>query len=623
MSEFQTSKRAKHGYSCLSPLIYDDKMKTKLINEHNASLPYKHVIIDDFCDKNVMCAVHDEALSNIKVNYKESDLFKVYQSDEIGNLDNNSTKTGSNGSSSSSSSSSKNMDNLLQLRSTLYSDEFRNFVGKIMGVNDLIDRVDCSINAYTKSCHLLCHDDVIATRRVSYIIYLTDPDSEWLDDYGGSLELYPIENEDSAETGIPKCAPTKVITPKFNRIVLFEVQPGRSYHSVQEVFVDKPRLSISGWFHGTAPSKDADKSSLHQLLSKTTSNPKMWDMHFQPLEGSVIPKNPPKKPMKIGKGENAVTVPKGNLKDIKKFLSQWVNPVYLQDSNIVQINETFCNDSSIQLSDFLKEEIVEKLSQSMKQKDQHDQLGHGNVYKNYEVGTNKNGWKMIGPPHMQRFLTYDGANGTDIIGSTLKDMFDQLFVHPLFIDYIHLLTTLNPLTVKHAVRRFRPGLDYTVAHHSALLTKPRLDATLCFVNESSNGENDKNENDDEEPDENEDEENDLTWEDGEFGGFECYVYHDEELPEAAQVFRQENRHERDEEGIVEEEEEDDNLLSVSPRNNVLNLVMRDSDALRFIKYISAYAPGSRYDICAEYEIEPIADDDDDEKDDDNIDEDNE
>ena len=51
--------------------------------------------------------------------------------------------------------------------------------------------------------------------------------------------------------------------------------------------------------------------------------------------------------------------------------------------------------------------------------------------------------------------------------------------------------------------------------------------------------------------------------------------------------------------------------------------MRDSDALRFIKYISASAPGSRYDICAEYEIEPIADDDDDEKDDDNIDEDNE
>jgi Rps23 Pro-64 3,4-dihydroxylase Tpa1-like proline 4-hydroxylase len=34
------------------------------------------------------------------------------------------------------------------------------------------------LDAYT-SCHLLCHDDVIGTRCVSYIIYLTDPDDEW------------------------------------------------------------------------------------------------------------------------------------------------------------------------------------------------------------------------------------------------------------------------------------------------------------------------------------------------------------------------------------------------------------------------------------------------------------
>ena len=42
-------------------------------------------------------------------------------------------------------------------------------------------------------CHLLCHDDVIGTRRVSYIIYLTDPDDEWEERDGGALELYPID----------------------------------------------------------------------------------------------------------------------------------------------------------------------------------------------------------------------------------------------------------------------------------------------------------------------------------------------------------------------------------------------------------------------------------------------
>ena len=38
--------------------------------------------------------------------------------------------------------------------------------------------------------HLLCHDDVIGTRRVSYIIYMTDPDDPWVEEDGGSLELY-------------------------------------------------------------------------------------------------------------------------------------------------------------------------------------------------------------------------------------------------------------------------------------------------------------------------------------------------------------------------------------------------------------------------------------------------
>lgn len=51
----------------------------------------------------------------------------------------------------------------------------------------------CSIHQSYEGCHLLCHDDVIGTRRVSYIIYLTDPDEEWLKEDGGALELYPLD----------------------------------------------------------------------------------------------------------------------------------------------------------------------------------------------------------------------------------------------------------------------------------------------------------------------------------------------------------------------------------------------------------------------------------------------
>lgn len=44
------------------------------------------------------------------------------------------------------------------------------------------------------------------------------------------------------------------------------------------------------------------------------------------------------------------------------------------------------------------------------------------------------------------------------------------------------------------------------------------------------------------------------------------------------------------------------LLSVSACNNTLNLVMRDEGVMRFVKYVSASAPGSRWDIAVEYEI---------------------
>jgi Rps23 Pro-64 3,4-dihydroxylase Tpa1-like proline 4-hydroxylase len=59
----------------------------------------------------------------------------------------------------------------------------------------LIDKVDCSSNCYTRGCHLLCHDDVISTRRVSYILYLTDPDETWNSEDGGALELYPLNDD--------------------------------------------------------------------------------------------------------------------------------------------------------------------------------------------------------------------------------------------------------------------------------------------------------------------------------------------------------------------------------------------------------------------------------------------
>merc|ERR1712078_754696 len=126
-----------------------------------------------------MVEVHSEVKHNLKATFKETDLFKLYQTDsDLATMETSDPATAAK------------MPKVLELRDALYSDEFRSFVADITGVTDLTSRVDCSINAYGRGCHLMCHDDVIGTRRVSYIIYFAEPEPAWKAEDGGQLELY-------------------------------------------------------------------------------------------------------------------------------------------------------------------------------------------------------------------------------------------------------------------------------------------------------------------------------------------------------------------------------------------------------------------------------------------------
>jgi len=71
---------------------------------------------------------------------------------------------------------------------------------------------------------------------------------------------------------------------------------------------------------------------------------------------------------------------------------------------------------------------------------------------------------------------------------------------------------------------------------------------------------------------------------------------------------------QEDDAMDEEEDDDSTLLAVQPGFNRLLLVLRDERVMRFVKYVSAAAEGSRWDICGEYEVgmlqEDEADDDD-------------
>jgi prolyl 3-hydroxylase /prolyl 3,4-dihydroxylase len=155
------------------------------------------------------------------------------------------------------------LPNLVKLRDALYSLKFREFLRAVTGCGPLSGvKQDMSVNTYRKGCHLLNHDDVIGTRRVSYILYMPLPNYQlWQREWGGALELYPV-TENAHGVLEPEPIPVKSIPPVWNQFILFEVQPGRSFHSVEEVVVGDgedgwQRLSISGWFHAAQPGEEA------------------------------------------------------------------------------------------------------------------------------------------------------------------------------------------------------------------------------------------------------------------------------------------------------------------------------------------------------------------------------
>lgn len=177
------------------------------------------------------------------------------------------------------------LPNLLLLRNALYSDKFRNFLRAVTGCGPLSgSKQDMSVNTYTKGCHLLNHDDVIGTRRVSYILYMPLPHYQgWQNEWGGALELYPVRPGPDGQPE-PECIPSKCVPPSWNQFVFFEVQPGKSFHSVEEVVVGqgedgRQRLSISGWFHSAQPGEPGYepedfkrlKSSREQLVRRHLS----------------------------------------------------------------------------------------------------------------------------------------------------------------------------------------------------------------------------------------------------------------------------------------------------------------------------------------------------------------
>ncbi|KAK0724447.1 hypothetical protein B0H67DRAFT_640989 [Lasiosphaeris hirsuta] len=102
------------------------------------------------------------------------------------------------------------LPNLTQLRDALNGPEFRAWVSSITGVGPLSGtRSSMAVNMYVLGDHLLTHDDCnpkSRNRRLSFILYLTDPGEPWLPDWGGGLRLYATKPASTADGGVFRIA---------------------------------------------------------------------------------------------------------------------------------------------------------------------------------------------------------------------------------------------------------------------------------------------------------------------------------------------------------------------------------------------------------------------------------
>lgn len=598
-------------------------------------------------------------IQNLSFTPKETDIYKIHQSGDLANLD------------GLDDSSLKLLPSLLVLRDTLYSSRFRHYLSQITQAGPLSGRkTDMAVNVYTPGCHLLCHDDVIGSRRVSYILYLTDPDKPWKEEWGGALRLYPTSHPivEDPSFKLPLPDPTVSIPPAFNQLSFFAVQPGESFHDVEEVFASKDgvkiedearvRMAISGWYHipqegedgyveGEEPeTKSAKMSSLTQLQGKGDA----YDLPSSKTQPINISSSFDSSTDRSEAKSIVITDPSLSEDDLN-FLLKYIAPSYLTPDTLESVENIFTEECSLTLETFLSPKFSKSLRDYIVI--QESQALPAST-KEIESTTP---WTVARPPHKHRFLFQQGRGEKNIKDqSPLQDLLENLLPSIPFYKWLQLATGQVISSHNLLARRFRRGKDYTLATRYDE-EDSRLEITLAItptlgweaekpataegseakerrVAEAKEGTDSEakerkgseaKKGTDSETKERpgiEDKERiggeakELTG--GDVGGYVAYMGGeggDEEDDEADVAANDGGKRPKSDPAVYQAatDEDDDSILFNMPASwNRLGIVLRDKGVMRFVKYVSQQAQGDRWDICGEFSVIPPADEEEEE-----------
>ncbi|WVQ82610.1 hypothetical protein IAT38_004741 [Cryptococcus sp. DSM 104549] len=385
---------------------------------------------------------------------KETDIYKIQQTPDLSSLSPEHLPD----------ETLAALPNITRLKDALYSQEFRNLVRQVTGCGPLSgSKTDLSTGLYTEGSHLLLHDDSISTRLISYILYLPNspldaPKAEnvelepsangkflkgWDPAWGGSLELFPVENGE--EVGPPSVKRIGKVDVKWGQIIFFEVKPGRSYHAVEEVVVGdgRHRLGVSGWFHRPAKGEDGyepiDVEKAKQELSslaQITAAPTTPFTHYTA---------PP---------------PVGLKSSDLAFLSKYLAPSYLTTPTLERLSGQFAEASEIVLHNFLHPELAAQLKAETEAKDTADYDSFPGVIPPQDLGEG-DGYIIQGPSSKHRYLNLTGPTTSTPVFQSLHT---TLFPSEPFRAWLSVVSSLAATGYRAEARRFRRGLDYTLAN---------------------------------------------------------------------------------------------------------------------------------------------------------------
>jgi len=589
--------------------LFEQSVLDKYTKEYAESTPYKHSVIHGLLDDRLLRSVRDEIRNNVSFTPKETDIYKIHQSGDLANLD------------GLDDDALSKLPSLLRLRDAMYSAAFRAYVSHITGSDPLSGRkTDMAINVYTPGCYLLCHDDVIGSRRVSYILYLTDPDTPWQGEWGGALRLFPTTDRtgkdgETAKTPAPDVV--KTIPPAWNQLSFFAVQPGESFHDVEEVYHaataeqlaregGRVRMAISGWFHIPQVGEPGYVAGAEEAQLKNSS---LMQLQGNPDQHDA----PPAAPVGVDAGDSQGSSASQEFDEADlDFLLKYIAPTYLTPDTLLGMADHFGENFSITLPDILNPSFAARVREYLVKQEA------AALPESSSAIEKTTAWKVARPPHKHRFL-YQTPSDVDA-DSPLQELLSVFLPSRPFRIWLEMATASVVESHDFVARRFRRGKDYTLATgHDG---KPRLEVNFGLTPTPGWGDEVDAPLDDDESEE--PKKNGSTRVSGGKGKSRGETAEDQPAPksksgddaeEAPEVGGHEVYMAGDEDGIEDAAvygsggDGDDNILFFQAAAwNKLTIVLRDSGALRFVKYVSRRAPGDRWDVSGVFEIQEQDDD---------------